>query len=211
MNQLLSKSDAILDAAAVVFAEKGYDGARINELAKAAGVNKATLYYQIGDKEALYHAVLLRITSRFANEIEHQLEGLVDPVEQLRQFIDIFADQTGNARYIAPIMLREIASGGLHLPDSAMSKMEGVVAILAQIINRGVSQGIFRTVDPFFVHMLIVGSLNLYAANEPIRKRIKPQLTDQMTHTQSQYAAAQKLFDLIIAAIRNPDHPKESL
>ncbi len=204
--------DTILEAASQVFAEKGYDGARINELAEAAGVNKATLYYQIGDKEKLYHEVLFRILSGFADEIELSIKEVTDPVKRIRLFIDIFAFQTGTARYISPILLREIASGGRHLPDRAIEQMSRVVLIIRQIISDGVEMGVFRKVDPFFVHMLIVGSLNLYAANEPIRKR-----TSGITHNQNPTHnfdtpddAAEKLFDLVFAAIRNPDKQRNS-
>ena len=49
---------AILDAASVEFSNAGYDGARIDAIAKSAKVNKALLYYYFHDKEALYGAVL---------------------------------------------------------------------------------------------------------------------------------------------------------
>ena len=50
--------DAILDAASAEFAERGFAGARVDEIAARAGVNKAMLYYRIGDKQTLYNAVL---------------------------------------------------------------------------------------------------------------------------------------------------------
>ena len=49
----------ILAAAAEVFAEKGFDGAGVDEIARRAGVNKAMLYYHVGDKAALYGAVTI--------------------------------------------------------------------------------------------------------------------------------------------------------
>ncbi|MCD6588326.1 MAG: helix-turn-helix transcriptional regulator, partial [Candidatus Fermentibacteraceae bacterium] len=48
---------SILDAAAEEFAEKGFSGARVDEIARRAGINKAMLYYRIGDKEELYRRV----------------------------------------------------------------------------------------------------------------------------------------------------------
>ena len=53
-----STKDRILDAAKQVFAEKGYDGARVDEIAKKAGINKATLYYYFKSKESLLKDVL---------------------------------------------------------------------------------------------------------------------------------------------------------
>jgi AcrR family transcriptional regulator len=54
-------SEAILKAATEIFSEAGYDGARVDEIARRAGVNKASLYYHIGDKKALYTRVLKNV------------------------------------------------------------------------------------------------------------------------------------------------------
>jgi AcrR family transcriptional regulator len=48
----------ILKAAASIFSESGFSGARVDEIAKRARVNKATIYYHIGDKEKLYAEVI---------------------------------------------------------------------------------------------------------------------------------------------------------
>ena len=48
----------ILDRAAEVFSQKGFDGARMDEIARRASVNKASIYYHIGDKDTLYAQVL---------------------------------------------------------------------------------------------------------------------------------------------------------
>lgn len=194
----------ILDSAADVFAEKGYEGARVEELARVAGVNKATLYYQIGDKEALYHAVLERAFRRTADEIEAVLHESEDCEEQIRRFITIFARTTGNTRYTAPILLREIASGGRNLPDAAVKQMGRILGALSNALERGTAQGLFRPVNGFMVHMMIVGSLTLYSANEPIRRRNaerNPAIYEPAHFISNEEAGAQ-VADLVLAAIR---------
>ena len=47
--KLSKTAEKILSAARAVFAEKGYNGTHMDEIAERASVNKATLYYQIGD------------------------------------------------------------------------------------------------------------------------------------------------------------------
>ena len=57
-NKAKTKDTQILNAAAKHFAINGFGGARVDEIAAEAGVNKATLYYRIGDKAAIYdHAI----------------------------------------------------------------------------------------------------------------------------------------------------------
>lgn len=198
-------ADRILESASVVFAEKGYDGARVDELARAAGVNKATLYYQIGDKEVLYHAVLERVFRRTADEVEAAVAGSNNPEEQIRRFITVFAEATGNSRYMSPILLREVASGGRNLSQQAISQMGRVLNALSASLKNGLSKGIFRQVNPFMVHMMIVGSLNLYAANEPIRRRNAENNPDiyEPDHFITSTQAGEQIADLVLAAIRN--------
>ena len=65
----------ILDAAAKVFAEKGYDGARVDEIAAEAGMNKAMLYYRIGDKEELYRRVVIQGQKTFTDSVDRAISG----------------------------------------------------------------------------------------------------------------------------------------
>lgn len=200
-----STEQIILEAATRHFAEKGFEGARVEEVARAAGVNKATLYYQIGDKEALYHAVLERVFRHTAEAIEAALAGGDDVEEQMRHFVTVFARTTGADRYTAPLLMREIASGGAHLPETAVAQMGRIVNALTTTLTRGVQQGRFRPVNPFMIHMMIVGSLNLYAANEPIRRRnaARQPAIYEASHFISNEEAGEQIADLILAAIRH--------
>ncbi len=199
-------AELILECIAEVFAEKGYDGSRVSELAAASGVNKATLYYQIGDKEALYHAVLERVFRRTADQMEAAVAASDDCEMQIRGIVDVFAHTTGNVRYTAPILLREIASGGSNLSQGAMEQMGRILGSLTGSLHRGEQQGRFRPVNTFIVHMMIVGSLSFYAANEPIRRRfaeLHPEISGP-SHFLSNEEAGKQIADLILASIRQP-------
>jgi TetR/AcrR family transcriptional regulator len=201
----ISTADVILDAVTGVFADKGYDGARVDELALAAGVNKATLYYQIGDKEALYHAVLERVFRRIADDIEAATSSTDDCEEQIRRFITVFANAISESKEISPILLREIVSGGSNLPDAAFAQTGRIFNVITRALRSGRETGMFRPVNIFMVHMMIVGSLNLYAVNEPIRRRMlgrRPELFDA-EHFISITQAGEQIANLVLAAIRN--------
>src|ERR1700687_1220068 len=68
-------SAAILDAAMREFAHEGLAGARIDAIARAAGVNKALLYYYFSDKESLYGAVLDRVFEGLAQRVAEPLDS----------------------------------------------------------------------------------------------------------------------------------------
>ncbi|MBS7541806.1 TetR/AcrR family transcriptional regulator [Ancylobacter oerskovii] len=64
-----SKRREIIDGARRVFFEKGYDGASMDEVAKAAGVSKATIYVYFGSKEDLFEALVLNDRARSAEHL----------------------------------------------------------------------------------------------------------------------------------------------
>jgi len=167
----MPSNDDILDIAAAAFAEKGFEGARVDEIAKAANVNKATLYYRIGDKDALYAAVLERLFSAKGARLQKMLETVDDAEERVRTFARILVDGDHPEQFSA-IMLREVATGGRNLPDNVLPLMGRVVGALKQTLADGVEQGRFNPVNPFLVHMMLMGACSLYATNGPIRRRV---------------------------------------
>ena len=197
-------ADGILDAVTRVFAEKGYEGVRVMELAEAAQVNKATLYYQIGDKETLYHRVLERLLKRAADEVAEAVAGADGCEEKVRRFIAILARNAGNLRFTAPIMLREVASGGRNLPDGALLQMSRLLGMLEEALNEGAAAGVMRPVNGFLVHMMVVGTLMVYSSNEPIRRRVvelRPE-ADRERLFLSHAELAEQVAELVLSGIR---------
>lgn len=197
-------AEGILDAVTRIFAEKGYDGVRVTELAQAAQVNKATLYYQIGDKETLYHRVLERLLKRAADEVAEAVAAAGSCEEKVRCFIGILARNAGNLRFTAPIMLREVAAGGGNLPDAALLQMSRLLGMLGEALDEGVAAGSLRPVNGFLVHMMIVATLMLYSSNEPIRRRVaelNPGLAPENLFLSSE-ALADQVADLVLSSIR---------
>ena len=198
-------SDDILRAAADEFAEKGFGGARVDEIAQRANVNKATLYYRIGDKEAIYHAVLDRVLGCLADDVCLALSATENSEEKIRQFVKVIACSTEQMGCAAPILLREVAGGGQHLPDHVLVHMNQLLSALDGALADGLEQGVFRPANSFFVHMMIIGSIMLYAVNEPIRRRLSEQHTGSVApgHSVTMAQAAEQVSELVLAALRN--------
>src|SRR5215468_12319801 len=78
---------AILKAAVREFAREGVAGARTDAIARAAGVNKALLYYYFKDKEALYQAVLDEVFSGVRMAVEGALALELSPRERLTAYV----------------------------------------------------------------------------------------------------------------------------
>lgn len=161
----------ILEAATEIFAAAGFNGARMDEIAHRAGVNKAMIYYHIGAKEALYAAVLHDAIGHVADAIAAGITAKAAPEEKLRAYIRAFAGAVeGNPR-MGPILLREVASGGQNLPELVVQDFGRIIGIVAAILEEGRRDGVFLSVNPFVVHMMVAGALVLYKASGPIRAR----------------------------------------
>ena len=108
-------AEKILTAARAVFAENGYSGAHVDEIAERAGVNKATLYYQIGDKDTLYANVIHQVMGNTAQGIAEAVAKVDHPEEKLKAYINCIADTVDKNPELPSIMMREVAADGAHL------------------------------------------------------------------------------------------------
>jgi AcrR family transcriptional regulator len=93
---LQQRREAILDAAAPVFARHGYQSTEIQLVADACGVGKGTIYLYFPGKEALFLAAVDRGMRRLCAAIETAIEGIGDPLDQIaaaiRAYLQFFKD-----------------------------------------------------------------------------------------------------------------------
>ena len=161
----------ILSAARAVFAEKGYSGTHVDEIAARAGVNKASLYYQIGDKDTLYANVIHQVLGNVAQGLAEALSRVDTPEEKLKVYINGLVAAVDKNPELPPIMMREVASGGTHLPRVVMEDMVSVISILFGILEQGKKKGVFSEVAPFLIHMMIMGTILFYTKGTPIKNK----------------------------------------
>lgn len=83
----VSRRDDIARIAMGLFAQNGFDGTSIRDIADAAGLTKPALYYHFQDKEALYEHVLDERMTRLNAAMREAVAQSEDPVEQIRLFI----------------------------------------------------------------------------------------------------------------------------
>lgn len=165
--------ERIVRAAAEVFAEKGFGGARVDEIAKRAGINKAMLYYHLGDKKALYQAVLLHFLSGAWREIEEAVRISHTSEERLLALIGAISAMASSSPHCPKLMLRELATGGANLPLPVLRGMARIALLTKGVLEEGRRRGSFRKADPLMVHLALVGAVMTLNASAPVRKRLK--------------------------------------
>lgn len=166
----------LLDAAALEFAARGFEGAKVDRIAARARVNKAMVYYHFTNKAALYREILRDVFGAVADAVERvTLEGR-SPETQIQAFIAAIASHAVTKPHFPAIWLREIAEGGRHVDASVMAEAHRVLATLARILDAGRQSGRFRDVAPLIVQMAIVSPLLLFQASAPVRARLRGRL-----------------------------------
>jgi TetR/AcrR family transcriptional regulator len=177
--------DRILAAAAVEFAARGYAGARVDQIARRARVNKAMLYYHFHSKQGLYRALLRDTFGRAGERLQAIATSGAPPADQLDGAIEAIAGFVGQHQFFASIMLREIAESGAHLDSETLAALAAIPRAVGGIIQRGVDEGAFRPVHPLAAYFSMLAPIVVYLAGAPIRRQLSarhlasgPPLTD---------------------------------
>jgi TetR/AcrR family transcriptional regulator len=161
----------ILKTAEHIFARDGFSGARMDEIARVARVNKAMIYYHIGNKSELYAEVLHHIFSDAIDRFRTSIQQASTPEEKLRQYLRNIVKTIGQNPGAAAILIREQATGGADFPDVIIKDMSQIIMMLVEILDQGYHDGVFEESNPFAVHMLAIGSILLTHTSYPIRRR----------------------------------------
>ncbi len=141
----------IFDAALAVFARKGRDGARLQEIADRAVINRALLHYYFRTKEQLYEAVFAHGCRQFMTGLSQSLQEEQGFEDSLRAFVYGYIDYIYEHQDMARLMLNECLCGGgaleRHL-TAALEAREGVPGLLLEERLRGaIAAGEIREVD----------------------------------------------------------------
>jgi len=168
----IKTSEKILNCATRLFAQLGYNGTIMDDLAEQCGVNKASIYYHHKDKATLYENALTALFTPIADAVVTAVESEDDPVKRLESHIHVFARSSADHPYFSAILMRELASGGINMPVSARKQMQRILTLLGQTLQLGVEKNIFKQAEPLIIHFMIVGTINLFVSSIPFRKSL---------------------------------------
>ncbi|MBW2027598.1 MAG: TetR/AcrR family transcriptional regulator [Deltaproteobacteria bacterium] len=193
----------INEAAKEVFAEVGFEGARIDEIAKRAGVNKAMIYYRGGDKVSLYAGIIHEVFSETLGRIVKEVGEGKGPEDKLRTYIHNLSMTVEKHPYVPSIMLRELASGATNLPSIAQKDIVRLLGIITEIFEEGAKRGGFRRANPLIVHTMIVGGILLFSRLQSVSPKIGglPKRTKELIGTDSK-DVADRVTELVLRAVR---------
>ena len=140
----------ILDAALSVFAEHGLAAARLDDIAKLAGLSKGTIYLYFPNKEELFREVVRTSVVAYIARAEESFEAEPDPMQSLLNWMDGY--WTWLRSPVFPAMHRLVNSDLRNFPDLAEFYAKEVIErahrLVCGMLERGMDAGIFRRTDP---------------------------------------------------------------
>ena len=158
----------LLEVATRVFAEDGYSGARVDEIAEQTRTTKRMIYYYFGGKEQLYLAVLEN-AYRGIREAEQALDVAdLDPVSAVRELASLTYDHhVSHPAFIRLVSIENIHQGEfIRRIDALRTTAAPAVGVLEEVLARGRAAGAFREdVDALDVHLVISSYCVFQVAN----------------------------------------------
>lgn len=153
----------ILDAAEHEFARKGYDGARLRDVAEAAGVHHALLHHYWGDKEGVFGAVIERALGGVSTRALAILETPRDTRELIEQYVatvvDFYAEHPNLVRILHFATLDEGSPAYARCEEIAHRVLLPILNALAESIAEGQRDGVMHAdIDPRRVVALCLGA-----------------------------------------------------
>jgi AcrR family transcriptional regulator len=136
-----NKRDDILNAALILFAERGYDGTTVPMIAEKAQVGAGTIYRYFESKQILVNTLYRQCIAQFADTLK---EGAPPPQATIReQFRHVFDRMVQFARnHIHALMFIDSHTGGHYLDEKSREVFHEFLDFLKNILERGKQQGI---------------------------------------------------------------------
>ncbi|MBN1262381.1 MAG: TetR/AcrR family transcriptional regulator [Anaerolineae bacterium] len=143
------RTEQILDAAMAVFAERGFDKTRMEDVGARAGISKATVYLYFRSKEALIGALMKRVFNRELAALDIGETPGASARQRLLRFNDAMVEDLEHLRPLLPL-LYEFYAMGLRRA-SVRGVLGGVFAhfidVVTPVIREGINRGEFRDID----------------------------------------------------------------
>jgi TetR/AcrR family transcriptional regulator len=161
---------AILEAAELIFAERGFAATRLEDVADRVGIRRASIVYYFKDKQELYHAVLAAVFGGLLAKIEAALAHPDDPLaDRIEAGVAAWVDYVGARPSIARLILREVADAAPgHRPAILEHTQPFFELVRRQVFERDTGETErFSASDPIHIASAIAGATVFFVAAMP--------------------------------------------
>jgi TetR/AcrR family transcriptional regulator len=152
----------ILSAAEAVFAEHGFSGASMSEIARRAGMPKPNLHYYCRTKEELYQRVLRRILDLWLGTADEILPES-DPAAALAHYIAAKIDLARRHPLASRVFANELIHGAPRLGDFLENELQDWVATKSKVIDGWIKASKMRPIDARHLFFMLWAATQTYA------------------------------------------------
>jgi AcrR family transcriptional regulator len=151
-----STEQRIFEAAHEVFTQKGMDGAKMQEIADKAGINKALLHYYYRSKEKLYEAVVKAIMAKAVPNVRKVIESDLPLEEKITRFIDFYIGLISKNTFIPLFIISEINKHPDHFFEQVLPRDLPQPEVFFRQVEEEIAAGRIRPVKPQHLIMHII-------------------------------------------------------
>ncbi len=143
------RKEQILDAATEVFAQKGFDQARMDDIVEETGLSKGALYWYFKSKDDIIFGILDRIFQHEFKALEHLKDSDQSAVEDVHTFTDVAVIDTQRMLKLMPVAYEflSLAFRNRLVQKAIKEYFNRYIDIIDPIIQRGIDRGEFKQVD----------------------------------------------------------------
>lgn len=195
--------EKLLNAALAEFGEKGYAGARVEEIATLAGASKQALYHHFGSKEGIFSATVEESYRRLRcldTRIKSRLKNL-EPRAALRDLMDHLFTQSSTTDQFQRIIHDENRFKAVHTRNFVAAKhaYSDLMEVIGEVLERGQQLGVFRSgVDPKQLYIFLAGVLVYRITNAyTLSTMLDLSLHDEEEALSSRRAAIEMILDAL--------------
>ena len=172
----------ILRVAQRLFADAGYDGVSVGELARAARVNRAMLYYYFKDKRDLYRQTIANVLDLIPALWERDDLKAGAPAERLDRYVAALWEALADNRDAMPMIMRELASGGPERELIFNRYLVPNAVFVGKIVEEGIASGDFSAAPSSFATVALVSGIIMpnfgFAVGKPFLAEVTGSLGD---------------------------------
>lgn len=138
----------MLEAAVAEFAQFGLAGARVDRIARRAGINKQALYYHYGSKEGLYRAALTFVYGQFQAGERARIPPGLDPAAAMARLVAAIFEHVRATENATALIAYENRQQGAHLTGPVRRQIHAsvipIITAIRSTLRRGQRTGAFR-------------------------------------------------------------------
>ncbi|MBC7844976.1 MAG: TetR/AcrR family transcriptional regulator [Flavobacterium sp.] len=152
----MTTEEKIFNAARIIFQKKGFSGARMQEIADEAGINKAMLHYCFKNKQLLFEAVFMNAFSQLAPQINLIFNSNDSVFDKIKKFTNSYISFVILNPYLPQFVIQEMNNNPAFVMSFLKNENRPNPTLMIAQIEKEITEGIIKPINPKQLLMNII-------------------------------------------------------